>query len=281
MPPAFKEYYWAALRVWQQPLLWAVVAVAAVWQRWRPAVSTQPLFSRGMAQDFLWFNHDLLMNVAFIPAVGGAVRLIYDGLTGGVRFPIVADWPVAAQVVLTVFVVDVLFFLKHWMTHRVEPLWHFHSIHHAQREMNVFTDRRQHTVELMLSQIFVILPAVILGLKPYSVMTVSAALWVHTFIIHGNIRSNFGWLGTIFISPQYHRIHHSIEPRHRDRNFGTITPLWARLFGTYYPAGKDEYPATGVEDVEFVPPKTLKPQAWLVDMGRQLWHPFRRILKLQ
>ena len=46
MPPAFKEYYWAALRVWQQPLLWAVVAVAAVWQRWRPAVPTQPLFSR-------------------------------------------------------------------------------------------------------------------------------------------------------------------------------------------------------------------------------------------
>ena len=280
VPHPFKEYYWAALRVWSSPTLWALLAVAFLWERWRPANPTQPLFSRGMGQDVLWFNLDIAVNLAFSPAIAGVLYLLYDGVTGGARFPIVAQWPVWAQVTLTVFVVDFLFFLKHWMVHWVEPLWHFHSIHHSQREMNVFTDRRQHTVEHVVAQVVVILPATLIGLRPYSVMSVSAALWIHTFIIHGNIRSNFGWLGNIIISPQYHRVHHSIELRHRDRNFGTITPLWDRLFGTYY-HGRDEYPATGVEDVEFVPPKTIKPQAWLADMWRQMLYPFRRILKLR
>jgi sterol desaturase/sphingolipid hydroxylase (fatty acid hydroxylase superfamily) len=186
---------------------------------------------------------------------------------------------VAAQVVLTIFVVDLLFFLKHWMSHRVGTLWHFHTIHHSQRELNVLTDRRQHVFEHLVAQVFVFLPAIILGLKPYSVMSISAALWFHTFLIHGNIRTNFGWLGQVFISPQYHRIHHSIEPRHRDKNFGTIITLWDRIFGTRYP-GTDEYPGTGVEGVEFPPPQSLKPQAWLADIGRQLWYPFRKVLKL-
>jgi len=279
VPHQFKEYYWAALKVWSSPQLWALLAVAFLWERWRPANPNQPLFSRGMGQDLLWFNLDIAINVALIPAVAGVIHLLYNGLTGGVQFPIAAHWPVWAQVLLTTFVVDLLFFLRHWMVHKVEPFWYFHSIHHSQRELNVFTDRRQHTVEHFVEQVFVFLPAFFLGLRPYSVMTLSAVLWFHTFLIHGNIRTNFGWLGEVFISPQYHRVHHSIEPRHRDKNFGTIITLWDRLFGTYYP-GRDEYPATGVEDVVFVPPGSLKPQAWLADMGRQLWHPFQRLLKL-
>ena len=278
VPLPVKTYYWAAIKVWQSPTLWALLLVVLIWERWRPANPTQPFFSRGMGQDVLWFNLDILVNLAVIPAVFGAIHLMYDTITGGVRFPIFAHWPVVAQVILTTFVVDLLFYIKHRFSHLL-PFWHFHSVHHSQREMNVFTDRRQHTVEHVFAQTFVFLPAFIVGLKPYSAMTLSAVLWFHTFLIHGNIRTNFGWLGIFLISPQYHRIHHSIELPHRDKNFGTIITLWDRMFGTYYP-GRDEYPATGVEDVVFVPPRTLKPQAWLADMGRQLWHPFRRIFRL-
>src|SRR5262245_46899638 len=127
VPDAFKEYYWAALRVWQQPILWAVLVVAVAWERWRPASPNQPLFPRGMGQDVLWYNLDIMLNLAFIPAVGAGLGMLYDGFTGGARFPIVAHWPVAAQVIVTVFIVDFLFFLKHWMVHKVEPLCHFHS----------------------------------------------------------------------------------------------------------------------------------------------------------
>ncbi len=280
VPYEVKQFYWAALAVWQSPTLWALLAVAFVWERWRPADPAQPLLSRGLGQDFLWFNLDIAVNIALIPAFAGGLRLLYDSATGGRHFPVVAHWPVVAQVVLTVFVVDLLFFLKHWMIHRVGTLWHFHAIHHSQRELNVMTDRRQHVFEHVVSHVFVFLPAFIIGLKPYSVMTISAALWFHSFLIHGNIRTNFGWLGQVVISPQYHRIHHSIEPRHRDKNFGTIITLWDRVFGTRYP-GTDEYPGTGVEGVEFPPPRSLKPQAWLADMARQLWYPFSKVLKLR
>ena len=280
VPDEVRQYYWAALDVWQSPKLWALLALAFVWERWRPANPAQPLFSRGLGQDALWFHFDIAVNLAVIPAFAGGIRLLYDGATGGQHFPVTAHLPEVVQVAVAVLVVDLLFFLKHWMIHRVPTLWHFHAIHHSQREMNVLTDRRQHVVEHMLTQVFVFLPAIIIGLKPYSVMTIAALLWFHTLLIHGNIRTNFGWLGQVFISPQYHRIHHSIDPRHRDKNFGAIITLWDRIFRTRYP-GTDEYPGTGVEGLEFPPPNNLKPQAWLADIAGQLWYPFRKVLKLR
>jgi sterol desaturase/sphingolipid hydroxylase (fatty acid hydroxylase superfamily) len=74
-------------------------------------------------------------------------------------------------------------------------------------------------------------------------------LW-YTRLYHANIRSNFGPLKHVLVTPQSHRIHHSIEPRHQDRNFSVILTVWDRLFGTLYPS-YDEYPQTGVADVEF------------------------------
>ncbi|MBC8086279.1 MAG: sterol desaturase family protein [Phycisphaerae bacterium] len=177
-------------------------------------------------------------------------------------------------------VLDFLMYIKHWANHRFKPLWHFHTIHHSQREMSVFTDRRQHFVEHLITQVTVVLPLIVLGLKPMAIMTLGAFLWRHTLLIHANIRSNFGPLGWIFVSPQFHRVHHSIEVPHWDKNYGAFVTVWDRMFGTMY-HGVNEYPATGVKDVDFPPPNSLKPHAWIADMGRQLWYPFRTILKLR
>ena len=276
VPFEIKEYYWATMHVWKSPALWGVLALLLAWQRLQPADPRQPLFAGGMGQDFLWFHLDIAVNVALLPAVAGVMRLLYDRVTGGAVLDVTAGWPDAVKIVVAVLAVDVLFYVKHRTMHRVETLWHFHVIHHSQREMNLLTDRRQHLVEHLLVQVFVFLPLIAFGLKPLAVMTVGAFLWWHTLFIHANIRTNLGVLGTVVVSPQFHRVHHSIDPRHHDRNFGSFITLWDRVFGTMY-HGVDEYPATGVHGVEFPPPKSLKPQAWLADVGRQMWYPFHMI----
>jgi sterol desaturase/sphingolipid hydroxylase (fatty acid hydroxylase superfamily) len=270
------HYYAAAWAVWTTPLLWGLIAVVFLWERWRPAQPEQSLFSGGLGQDFLWFNLHLLLTVTLLPLLGSGVRLFCDAITGGTP-PIVSGWPLALKAVAGLLIGDLLFYSKHWLTHKVPFLWHFHAIHHSQREMNLFSDRRQHICEHALTQLLVILPLTMLGLTAYPIMTLGAAMGVHTLLIHANIRSNFGWLGWLLVSPQYHRVHHSIERPHFDKNFGAVITLWDRLFGTHYP-GLDEYPPTGVKDVDFDPPASWSPQAWLLDLGGQLWYPFAKLL---
>lgn len=278
VPFALKDYYWTALSVWSRPELWALLALILVLERTIPADPKQSLFSKGMAQDFLWFNLDIAIGVALLPTVAGTLKLLYDKMTGGYVLPVLESWPTLARVVVAIVITDFLYYCKHALSHRFLTLWHFHSVHHSQRELNALTDRRQHIVEHLLTQVLVFLPLIAMGLKPLALMAAGAALWWHTLFVHGNIRTNFGPLGWLIVSPQFHRVHHSIELQHYDKNFGSIFTVWDRMFGTMY-RNVHEYPATGVSDVYFPPPSNFKPQAWLADMGRQVIYPFRQILK--
>ncbi|MEO7996345.1 MAG: sterol desaturase family protein [Gemmatimonadaceae bacterium] len=278
VPMEVKEYYWAALSVWSKPLLWALFALMLVLERVIPADPKQRLFSKGVAQDFLWFNLDIAIGVALLPALAAALKLLYDKATGGYLLPVAENWPTLARIALAVVLTDFLYYCKHRFIHRSLTLWHFHAVHHSQRELNALTDRRQHIVEHLLTQMLVFLPLIAMGLKPFALMAAGAALWWHTLFVHGNIRTNFGPFGWLIVSPQFHRIHHSIELQHYDQNFGSIFTIWDRMFGTIY-RGANEYPRTGVMEVNFPPPDSLKPQAWLADMGRQFVYPFRQLLK--
>jgi hypothetical protein len=80
----------------------------------------------------------------------------------------------------------------------------------------------------------------------------------------------------VFVTPQYHRIHHSIEPRHQDKNFGNLLTVWDRMFGTMN-RNYDEYPATGVIGLEFDPPRRFAPTAWLRNFFHIWLHPFRAL----
>ena len=82
----------------------------------------------------------------------------------------------------------------------------------------------------------------------YVIITLIPVAWV--YFVHMNLPVGFGRLWWLVTSPQYHRIHHSIEREHRDKNFAVWFPIWDVLFGTAYVPKPDEYPETGVEDVE-------------------------------
>ena len=115
-----------------------------------------------------------------------------------------------------------------------------------------------------------------------SFVDIVAITWIrhwHTRMYHSNIRTNLGWLRYIFVTPQSHRVHHSIEPRHHDTNFGLTFSLWDQLFGTQY-RGYDEYPATGIDDEGFPSEQVGKEKLGVVRrLVSQLMYPFEAIAR--
>lgn len=275
-PVEVKEYYWAARTIYLHPWFWLFTSSILVLEWLRPGVKTQRVLSRGLAQDFVWFNADMVMRVALLPAYVGMLGAIYRSTTGGFTVAALVPLPLWVKIVLAVVVFDFLQWVFHWIRHKVLPLWHFHSIHHSQRELNTFTDLRIHTVEYFITELMAFMPMLTLGVPALAVMGVGGArMWLARFT-HANIGTNLGPLKHIIVSPQYHRIHHSIEPQHQDRNFGVLLTVWDRMFGTMN-RNYDEYPATGVMGLDLDPPTGDSPLAWLRNFGRVWLHPFRAI----
>lgn len=275
LPIELKQYIWAAISVYRNPWFYLLVGTILLFEFVRPVVRSQRIFSRALAQDFVWFNFDLMFKVAALPAVIGVLQLAYNRVTGGFTLPLFTGWPLWARVLVSFVLFDFLQWFHHWVRHRVTALWHFHVVHHSQRELNLFTDLRVHSVDYITAQLLTFIPMFMLGLTPFAIVVVAFATEWFTHFIHANIRTNLGPLRHVLVTPQFHRIHHSIEPRHRDKNFGVCLNVWDRMFGTLHP-DFDEYPETGVEGVYFAAPDGFSPAAWLADFWRQFVHPFTR-----
>lgn len=137
----------------------------------------------GLLQGFIWFNLDAVFKVALLPAFVGALKLLYDALTGNDHLTMMGGWPIAARIVAAFVLFDFLQWFHHWVSHKVTAFWHFHAVHHSQRELNVFTDLRVHSVEYMISEALVFLPMFVLGLPALAVMGVAGVRWWYTRFI--------------------------------------------------------------------------------------------------
>jgi sterol desaturase/sphingolipid hydroxylase (fatty acid hydroxylase superfamily) len=276
-PVEIKQYYWAAQAVYLDPLFYVLVGAILFVEHIRPAMREQRVFSWALLEDFCWFNLDAVFKVAALPAFIGLLQMAYDRVTGGATIGVLGSWSVPARVMVSLLLFDLLQWFHHWARHKVAVFWHFHVIHHSQRQMNLFTDVRVHAAEYLIAQTLTFIPLFMLDLTPFAIMGVATFTLWYTRFIHANIRMNLGPLKHVLVTPQFHRIHHSIEPRHRDQNFGVLLTVWDRMFGTLYPS-YDEYPPTGVEGVRFYPPRDFSPRSWFADLATQFLYPFRQIL---
>jgi sterol desaturase/sphingolipid hydroxylase (fatty acid hydroxylase superfamily) len=151
-------------------------------------------------------------------------------------------------------------FFYYWLhraQHRYTWLWRFHSVHHSIKEMSA-TASYHHVTEDLFQFAFVTLPmAVLLGVEqgpvPWIVLVLAGT---HTYFIHSSARLHLGPLRYLLCDNRFHRIHHSREPLHRNRNFGTSTPVWDMLFGTAWFPRRDEWPVVGLDDM--AEPRTIR-----------------------
>jgi sterol desaturase/sphingolipid hydroxylase (fatty acid hydroxylase superfamily) len=243
------------LGVLRSPMMLMTVAVVPVMMllEWRWPARDQPWHHYLLGTGY-WFSNMLLLAVV-LPVFNGGVAygvqqfglgLIDLGALGLGGF----GGALLALLVST-FVLDFFFYWFHRSLHADAWLWQTHLLHHSDEHMNAMTAQRGHIAETFLVPLFITVPmAVLFRLPPVTIGMLSVLPYAYQFLAHANIRLNYGRLWWLIISPDYHRIHHSIEPRHRAKNFTNWFPVWDVLFGTVYVPAKDERPATGVEGVE-------------------------------
>jgi sterol desaturase/sphingolipid hydroxylase (fatty acid hydroxylase superfamily) len=153
--------------------------------------------------------------------------------------------PYALVPVIVIMTNDFFYYWFHRLQHAVPFLWQFHAVHHSDEEMNVTTSLRHHWIEDPLRVVLAILPMTLLyKLENHEVYFLALLLGNWGYFVHANVRIDFGRMTAWLSGPMLHRVHHSIEERHRDKNFAAYVPLWDVLFGTYF--RPDGYPRTGV-----------------------------------
>ncbi len=270
---------WQTLHfVYTQPGLYAGAACLLLLEWLLPARPGQRMLRVGLAQDFLWVGVQTVAHVLVLAAWVGVLTAVYQThlsaltLTGVAALPIALKWP------LWVLAIDVLDWTHHWVKHKAPWLWHFHAVHHSQPELNLFTDMRYHPGEYFVSRTLVTFPLLMLQANVAEVLYLSLAHQWYSRFVHASIRTNLGPLRFLLVTPQSHRIHHSIEPAHHDRNFGVIFSLWDRIFGTHW-AGANEYPATGIPDRGFPLERSASALAMATTLVRQLLYPFTAIAR--
>jgi len=131
---------------------------------------------------------------------------------------------------------DLTIYSQHVAFHAVPLLWRLHRMHHADLEFDVTTGLRFHPGEIVVSMLVKLLAIVVFGALPIVVLAFEVVLNATSIFNHGNVRLPPRLdrvLRLLVVTPDMHRVHHSIDRRETDSNFGFNVPWWDRLFGTY------------------------------------------------
>ena len=234
------------------PFLLAI-AVAGLVERRAPVV---PAGSRGVFLNAACLVVNNAVSAVLLPAVFFVLTLAASWRGGGVMplrgfIPLASGgWWYLPSLLLYVVAMDFGEFVFHVLQHRVPWMWAMHSLHHSDPEVSAATGGRSYWFETILKGL-TLYPAsgVVFALNP-AIMGAYFFIRVLDMFQHANLRIRYGPLAGWIVSPQYHRLHHSREQRHFDRNFAPYLAVWDRLFGTQYLPGPDEYPPTGLETGE-------------------------------
>lgn len=259
-------------------------------QRWRPV---EPVLDRAAIRTDILYTliHRLgLFRVALFFAFGP----MWDSFFGALRvqglstFHLDNLWPGVTDIswVSLLLYLVVFDFVDYWIhrgQHQFGWWWKLHSLHHAQRQMTMWTDNRNHLLDDLLRDSIIVVVAQLIGVAPGQFIAIVAFTQLSESFQHANLRLWFGRVGErLWISPRFHRIHHAIGIGHESsgrqtlggHNFGVLLPWWDMLFGT---ANFElRYDPTGVRDQ--VEPDA---QGRMRDYGRGFWaQQWRGLLRL-
>ena len=208
------------------------------------------------------------------------VRLIFP--TAAVGLALVAEargWglfhafalPYWLAVAASVLLLDLVIYFQHVLFHAAPSLWRFHRMHHTDTDFDVSTGLRFHPIEIIISMLIKLMAVAALGAPALAVLIFEVVLNATSMFNHSNVRVPLGLdrvLRWFLVTPDMHRVHHSVVPWETNSNFGFNLPWWDRLFGTYraQPAAGHADMTIGIEDFRDVR------ELWI---DRMLTQPFR------
>jgi sterol desaturase/sphingolipid hydroxylase (fatty acid hydroxylase superfamily) len=223
----------------------AVFAAVAIWEIATPFrdLSTRKPLRWGRNLGLLAVD-TLIVRVVLPAGAVGASLLAAD--RGWGLFNVLAVPPLVA-VIGSMLILDFAIYVQHIIFHAVPALWRMHMVHHADLDFDVTTGTRFHPIEMLLSMLIKIVMVVLIGAPALAVLLFELLLNATAIFNHGNIHlpafidTPLRW---ILVTPDMHRIHHSVKRSECNSNFGFNLPWWDRLFGTYVPE-----PAAGQEEM--------------------------------
>lgn len=181
------------------------------------------------------------------------------------------DLPGWIEIAAAVVILDLVIYGQHVMFHHMPMLWRLHRMHHADLDIDVTTGARFHTIEILASMGIKLVVVAALGAPAMGVLIFEVVLNATAMFNHANVRlpeSLDRVLRLVLVTPDMHRVHHSILRRETDSNFGFNLPWWDRLFGTYRDQPEAGHIAMTIGIDQFRSPREL-----LLD--RMLTQPFR------
>ncbi|MBM3557644.1 MAG: sterol desaturase family protein, partial [Alphaproteobacteria bacterium] len=224
-------------------LFLAVLAAMAVWES---AAPRRPL---ARPRAWRWTNNlglvalDTLLVRLLVP-LGAAGTAAWAEGNGIGLLPVLGIGGVPA-LILALLVLDLSIWAQHVAFHKAPILWRLHRLHHADVDFDASTALRFHPIEILLSVLYKMLVVTLLGAPVWAVVVFEIALNAGAMFNHGNVRipaALDGLLRLVLVTPDMHRVHHSIDRGETDNNYGFNLSLWDRLLGTYRAA-----PAAGHE----------------------------------
>lgn len=246
-----------------------VLAAIALWE------VLAPRRHQKIGRGWRWPNNlgivtldTLLVRLVFATAAVGMALLAE---THGWGLFHALEAPAWLAVVASVILLDLAIYLQHVLFHAVPVLWRLHRMHHADLEFDVTTGVRFHPIEILLSMGIKLGVVAALGTPAVAVLIFEVLLNATSMFNHGNIRlpARLDWvLRWIVVTPEMHRVHHSVVPRETNSNFSFNLPWWDRMFGTYraQPEAGHEGMTIGIE--QFRNTSELR-------LDRMLTQPFR------
>jgi len=160
-----------------------------------------------------------------------------------------------ALVIVYALYIDCVKYWMHRLSHMIPLLWAMHSFHHSAECLTMATGARHHWAETIVLAPLLFLPLMLFQVPEHILSMAILLMKVPDGLQHLNYKIAWHRAGIWFNTPQWHRIHHSVEPKHYDKNFSSAFPIMDVIFGTAHRPAPDEYPETGLRPRE-------NPQLW-------------------
>jgi sterol desaturase/sphingolipid hydroxylase (fatty acid hydroxylase superfamily) len=253
--------------------LTAFVGIFAAMAAWEQLA---PLRQSPLSRRLRWSNNlallltgNLLLKLAFPLGATGFAALAAArgwGLLGR------ANWPDWLELGLAFVLLDLAIYAQHRLFHAVPWLWRLHRVHHADTGFDVTTALRFHPLEIALSMAIKLAVIALIGASAEAVLLFEIVLNGAAMFNHGNFALP-GWvernLRLLIVTPDMHRIHHSVRMDETNSNYGFNLSCWDRLFASYTPASKQPQDTMPIGQNQFRAPR----EAWL---DRMLLQPFKQ-----
>ena len=212
----------------------SILVIMAIWEVLAPRrqLTVSKLMRWTNNIGLVVFNTVVLRLI--FPAAAVGVAAYADSHSWGVLH--VWQPPFWLAVMITIIAMDFIIYLQHVLVHAVPLLWRLHRVHHADLDYDLTTGARFHPIEIIVSMLIKFATIVVLGPPVVAVILFEVILNGMAMFNHGNVRLPLAVdkiIRRLLVTPDMHRVHHSVEDDEANSNFGFNLSIWDRLFGTY------------------------------------------------